>query len=318
MSFTRRELLKLGSAGTMAALVPRLAAISPQEAPGKDASPLDQRYLLHGLNVLCSAHATDSFFTGHSGGAVIAAWFLCREESLEPGTTAVIRSALDRYYPIAPDPFPDEQPLKDGVATLLQALEDGIDQLWRDGHNVIFLALALRALHELPEAVTPSRVQALLRTIQTLEPRVAGKGGIEIPESTTAFSRFVLEEFLASTEGGPGQGYSGHVLTHGRAILDLRLLGHEDFARKCLNAYQLALRTARPKSARKDYTAERPKKPFVFPDRQEYWKRRVAAEDLELGHLFKYPYGFLGLRRHSSNLALNDVCTANSFRLFRS
>lgn len=318
MTLTRRKLLRLGSLGTMAALLPpwRLART---QASSQDPGPsLDRRYLRHGLDVLCNAHASDSFYTGHAGGAIVAAYYLAGEEGLEAGTETVIKAALDHHYGLASSPFPEEEPLPDGVHTVLQSMEDGIDQLCRDGHDVIFLSLALRAMHDLPETVTPSRIRALRRTLETLEPRRSGRGDLDVPESLSSFAEFVLEEFLASTEGGPGQGYSGHLLTHGRAILDLRSLGHEDFAKRCLNAFQLAVKTARPRSPGKDYRAERPRKQFIRPDRKEYWERRVAAGTLELGHLFKYPYGFLGLRRHSKNQALNDVCTENSHRLFRS
>ena len=46
--------------------------------------------------------------------------------------------------------------------------------------------------------------------------------------------------------------------------------------------------------------------------------RRVSAGTMELGHLFKYPYGFYGLRKHSGNQKLNEVCLDNSYRLFTS
>ncbi len=318
MGFTRRELLKRGGVGTMAAFLPRFRVPMGPAPGGGSTPPLDERYLAHGLNVLCNAHSTDSFGSGHAGGAVVSAYYLCREETLEPGTAGVIQTALDRHYGLARDPFPEEEPVQDGIPTILQSMEEGIDQLCRDGHNVIFLSLALKALHDLPQAVTPARIDGLLRTIRSLEPKKKGKGDIEIPESPASFSEFVLEEFLGSTEGGPGQGYSGHLLTYGRAILDLRALGHEPFARKCLNAFRLAVKTARPGSPAKDYRAGRPKVEFLRPDRRAYWERRAATGTMELGHLFKYPYGFFGLRRHSKNEVLNEVCIDNSYRLFRS
>ncbi len=318
MALTRRELLGVGGASAMAALLPSFRASRPLTSSGNASPPIDQRYLMHGLNLLCNAHASDSFATGHAGGAVISAFYLCRDEELEPGTEEVIKSALDEHYAVTPGPFPEEKPVEDGIPTLLKSLEAGIDQLWRDGHNVIFLALALRALHDLPQAVTPSRIDGLRRTLIALEPRISGKGDIRIPESMSAFAEFVLEEFLGSTEGGPGQGYSGHLLTYGRAIADLRMLGHERFAEKCLNAFQLAVKTARPSSPGEGYRAERPEVAFLHPDSKKYWQRRASAGTMELGHLFKYPYAFLGLQRLSKNQELNEVCTDNCYRLFRS
>ncbi len=322
MTVTRRVLLKLGSLGTLATLLPafgrRQDTRDVRGASEARESPLDARYLRHGLNALCSAHATDPFFAGHAGGAVVSAYYLCREETLEVGAAEVIKGALDRHYPLAADPFPKEEPVAGGVEALLTALEPGVDRLCRDGHNVIFLSLALRALHDQPEMATPSRLAALRRTVEALEPKRHGKGEIEVPESTADFAEFVLKEFLACTEGGPGQGYAGHLLTHGRALLDLRLLGHEAFAKKCLNAFQLAVKIARPTAAGADWTAKRRKVEFLRPDRIDYWKRRAAAGSMELGHLFKYPYGYFGVRRHSTNEALKQVCTDQSFRLFTS
>ncbi len=316
MAFTRRELLRLGGLGSMAAMLPSFRAPRLLAAPGDCTSPLDPLYLTHGLNLLCSAHATDAFYAGHAGGAVISAYYLCREENLEPGTEDVVKTALDRHYPLTPDPFPEEKPVADGIASILLSQEKGIEQLCRSGHNVIFLSLALKAMHDLPQAVTPSRIEGLRRTIESLAPRSKGESDIQVPESTSSFSEFVLEEFLGSTEGGPGQGFSGHLLTYGRAILDLRLLGHEAFAQKCLGAFKLAVRTARPRSPGKNYKAVRPKTEFLRPDGKGYWERRVAADSMEIGHLFKYPYGFFGLRNQSKNKELNAVCLDNSYRLF--
>ena len=316
--YTRRNVLQLGGVGAMAALLRGLPPPISTAAPDDSESPLDARYLRHGLNLLCSAHSTDAFLGGHAGGAVISAYYLCREEKLEEGSAEIIQSALDQHYRLAPDPFPAEKPLENGVATLLRSMEDGIDQLCRDGHNVIFLSLALRALHDLPDSVTPARIDGLRKTLQSLEPKKKKKVDVEVPESMSGFSEFVLTEFLGSTEGGPGQGYSGHLLTYGRAILDLRLLGHEVFAKRCIHAYRLAVQTARPRSPVGDYKADRPKVKFLRPDQREYWKRRVSAGTLELGHLFKYPYGFFGVRKHSKNPELNEVCLNHSHRLFPS
>ncbi|HZN40209.1 MAG TPA: hypothetical protein VFD82_15490 [Planctomycetota bacterium] len=315
MVFTRRHLLKLGGLGSAEMVFARLLPPAPAVSPAP--AVLDQRYLAHGLNVLCNAHATDAFVAGHAGGAILTAYYLCREEKLEAGTEDVIKGMLDQHYALAADPFPEEEPRKDAIEVLLRSMEDRVEQLCREGHNVIFLALAIKAMHDLPTAATPSRIAALERTIEALAPRIAGKGQIEVPSATSSFSEFVLDEFLGSTEGGPGQGFSGHLLTHGRAILDLRLLGHETFAKKCLNAFQLAVARARPRSPRKAYTEARERREFLRPDGKQYWVRRVAG-DMELGHVFKYPYGFFGLRRHSQNQVLNDVCFENSYRLFRS
>jgi len=318
MAFSRRALLKWSGYGALAALLPRGRATGSQDPAASQSGPPDLRHLAHGLNLLCGAHASDAFRTGHAGGAVISAYYLCREEKLEAGSADVIRKALEQQYPLAPDPFPAEQPAAGGVQPLLAALEEGIDQLCRSGHDVIFLSLALKAMHELPQSATPARLEGLRRTIQALEPRTRGTGDLAVPASVPEFAEFVLQEFLGSTEGGPGQGYSGHVLTHGRAILDLRALGHEAFAQKCLNAYQLAIKQARPRAPGKDYKAERPKVEFLRPDAKQYWERRAAAGSVELGHMFKYPYGFFGLIRQSKNQELNEVCLANSHRLFRS
>src|SRR5262245_39200456 len=110
MVFTRRELMKLGGAGSAHLM---LGPLLPPAAPPAPAQ-LDQRYLAHGLNVLCNAHTTDAFFTGHAGGAILTAYYLCREEKLEDGTEDVIKGMLDQHYALAADPFPEEEPAKDG------------------------------------------------------------------------------------------------------------------------------------------------------------------------------------------------------------
>ena len=324
MRIERRLFIQLGGFHLLTSLAARCRRGDDEEGAADAGQPLEDAYLVQGLDVLCAAHENSSFRDGHRGAAILAAWFLCRTNLVDSAAVQVVRRILDESYPRADDSgFPAEEAEQDGVRSLLAALEPDIAQLVRDGHNVIFLSLALRALAEVPHLATPARLQGLRKTITALAPRTRGTGSIEIPAVGTPLAAFTLEEFLAHTHvhahariGAAGTGYVGHVLTYGCAILDLHALGHRAFADKCRNGFSLQLERVRGLTAEVTEPVQPTPREFPKADTKEYWVRRREGGELQLGHLFKYPYAFLRLLGQSGNEALNVRCSENSYHLF--
>ena len=78
---------------------------------------LDPIYLQRGLDALCRAHAFDYFADGHRGGAIVSAYFFCREEAVEKEACAQIAALIDANWTSTPlcAPFAEAPPVNDGL-----------------------------------------------------------------------------------------------------------------------------------------------------------------------------------------------------------
>ena len=193
---------------------------------------LDRSYLRLGLDALSRAHSLDYFSDGHRGAAIVAAYFMCREEPVEEAASECIASIIDEHWAATElcAPLPGAAPDPSLLTRFTDAVAANIGEMRMVGHNVIFPSLALKALREMPEAVTPPRVEGLCRLIEAFDtPMEIGRGGDEcFPDldTTPALAESILAEFARSAEAfvGRGQGWTGHMLTVGRAVVDLQAL----------------------------------------------------------------------------------------------
>ena len=284
---------------------------------------LDETYLLAGLDALSRAHSSDYFVDGHRGAAIISAVYLCREERVEDGVAAAIAGLIDRQWAQTPlcAPFPAEPADPALLGRIVAALDVGVGQLRQAGHNVIFASLALKALRNVPEAVTPSRVEGICRLIEAFDTvyDVSAGGADDVPslDPPEAMAGFVLRETLRTMDAfrGRGQGWSGHMLTFGRALLDLERLGYGEVADHGLAAFRQYVARTRmgPLSSDKPRPEHPPSE--LLPLQRAYWERR-EGQPLHLGHCLKYPYGFYGLAALTRDATLVTRCLAESFRIF--
>ncbi len=275
-----------------------------------------------GLDALARAHAMDYFADGHRGAAMVSAYFMCAEESVEEGVSETIGAIVDRYW--APTdlcaPLPDEVPDDSLLAGLIDAVAANVGDLRMVGHNVIFPSLALKALREMPEAITPSRVAGIVKLVEAFDTPmdISIDDDDAFPDlgSTESLAESVLREYVRSAEAfiGRGQGWTGHMLTVGRAVIDLREAGHEDLARTATGALKQYVKRARmgPLDTDKQYTEHGPMP--QGPLTRAYWDKR-RGHDPTLGHCIKYPYGFLGLMARAGDEALEQRCLDVAFRV---
>lgn len=276
---------------------------------------LENEYLWRGLDAIGRAHETDYFADGHRGAAIIAAYFLCREVEAEDGVGDIIRAMIDEHWTHTDlcRPFPAETPEPDLVHRITDTLERSMDGLRQVGHNVIFPSLALKAFRQLPEAVTPSRVSGVCRLIEAftdVEDIQLGQSD-DIPDlgALPAAAELILSEFLTTIDAfdGRGQGWSGHLLTYGRALLDLRQLGYEALAQTAEHAFKIYVKRLRMGPLETDQP--RPEHPAsrLRPHQYAYWERR-RNQPVGIGHVFKYPYGFCGLMDFAQDHGLRQRC----------
>lgn len=89
---------------------------------------LGKEYLLHGLNAMSRAHDADFFRSGHNAGAVISAYYLCREIQVEEGVSAILAASIDERWVETElfAPFPDETPEPNLITHILRTVTDSI------------------------------------------------------------------------------------------------------------------------------------------------------------------------------------------------
>lgn len=283
-------------------------------------SGLGREYLSLGLNAMARAHETNYFAAGHQAGAILSACFFAQEVDLEPGVVESLRSMIDRDWAGTPlcEPLP-EAPAPHGVAPILDALRDNSTKLRQAGHNVILPTLALKAFDRRPEELTAARVDGVVHLIESFQTSdditLDGAPLVDFSEPAEA-AELVLREFLTGVVRfeGRGQGWTGHLLTYSRALLDLGELGHDELVSHCTPAFRLYLKRLRVGPLETDgQHQEHPADP-LRPDQLAYWVQRRDRPS-GFGHNLKYPYGFYGLLSAIDDDELAERCWSVAYRV---
>ncbi|NQU43707.1 hypothetical protein HQ520_10500 [bacterium] len=286
-------------------------------------SEMDKQYLLRGLNALSRAGEHDYFADGHRGAAMIAAVFLCRENAMDAGTDAVIRAIMDEHWTNTDlfAPLSHEEPDPEGLERILSTMEKTMDCLREAGHNVILPTMGLRAFQALPEAITPGRVAGICRMIKQFKPTPdleLGPGDeayhLDDAQSHAEFALSELRRTMRVFEGR-GQGWSGHLLTYARALMDLKEMGYAHTARQAEKGFSLYLKRGRIGPLETDKARPEHEQKPQRPLGKTYWENR-RNRSIEIGHLFKYPYGFYGLLAGAGDAELKARCLEETWRIF--
>lgn len=243
---------------------------------------IDFEYLSKGLNAMARAHLMSSM-AGHLGASLVAGYFVGEQRpELEAEVCDGIENDLQRVmrgesvfgrkmakqatisdsemFAAFPKEKPDES-LIDGIA---EALAKNIDEPRQSGHNVIFAAIAIRALKQHPDFATPSVVEGIQKLIAMFNAASPGNGyygkqkgrihgnRIELPQDD-AFPEYggieemavaVVDELIAQDPKVHRQGYGGlvHVNNHAAAIIDLAEYGYAALLPKALVSHHRHLR----------------------------------------------------------------------------
>jgi len=156
----RREFVELlaGILGGMG--IGRFAEASDSE--NSSGVPLDDSYLEEGLTGMARSKG---WFNAHLGAAVLAGYYMCKENQLSAGTVAGIKKQLDALIQVHKaqfTPFPkmaaDESLIEETPAALGPAVEGG---LRAHGHAVIFTTISTRALRDAPHMAIPPLITRL-------------------------------------------------------------------------------------------------------------------------------------------------------------
>ena len=291
-------------------------------------------YLYKGLCALARAEIANAM-AGHLGAAVIAgSFFLEQHPELDGSVHAAIEGELDRIIggeeslwfdaeksgitiPELFAPFPKARPQSDGTAVLAEALAANIDETRQSGHNVIFAALAIKALAGQPAVATPEMVAGIRALIAKFDGAIPGRGyygaktgwitgdrvplpvGDDLPPyaSEQSLVTAVMDELISSA-AMRRQGFGGlvHIINHAAALVDLSRHGYGELARRGSAAHRQHVLLWRSLPDLKDElgtltpAARDPRTPA-------YWRHSSAATpwSARLTHRVKTLYGFFTL-----------------------
>ncbi len=317
---SRRDFLRLAAA--VGLLGP--AAMGGDAAPPKP-SPLGPEYLAKGLAALSDAHRR-GWLQGHSGAAVLAACYFCKENGLGERTTEALARQIEAFVAKNPDEFPAPVPGR-GTADpvrIVEQLDSQIGALRAGGHDVIFASLALRALRDLPEYATPKIVDGicdLLRLIverRTPDPDTPHNREHPLPPygSTKDVAAITLKATLRPWGDVARVGASGiiHWITHADAVVTLEDLGYADLARRGHAAQRLHIN--QPITGGERGEPDRRPVDWLGPD---YWEsdtpRKLFADTWLAGHAFKLPYSLFRMLRRADDETLTSACLLRATRL---
>jgi len=296
---------------------------------------VDFEYLYRGLCGLARAHQANPF-VGHLGAAVIAGYFFGEDhhdldskvfDAIERDLERIIRGEESVWYdpkktgitiPELFGPFPDEEPQEEQISAIAKALFANIGKTRQSGHNVIFAATAIRALHDHPVYATPSIIGGIQRLIESFNTAGPGRGyfgkqrgwlncdkvpvrvdeGFPLYTSLHAMATAVIDELLRSASIRR-QGFGGlfHIINHAAGLIELSQFGYNDLAQKGLAAHHRHVRLwkALPDVEEELGALESAKHD---PRTPEYWKRTTSSQwSAWLTHRIKTLYGFSSLVR---------------------
>ncbi len=312
---SRRELLRLmaatGAFAPLGAAGWRRAHADDDEDGGEADETVGKAYLIRGLAALARAHEF-RWNVGHHGCAVIAGYYLGRENDLAPGALRGIADHLDRFIRHRAKFMPDEPIRGDGGASvepILEALAETVGSLRSGGHDAIYGSLALRALQDAPEAATPEVIDGVRRLLRRFEREVSVEEPSEHHRSYPMTPYREVDDIVAATldavlrpwshfvKGTPtSAGNVVHWVTHADALVTLRELGHVELAEKAGAAHQQyinhPIESAEP--------GDPPAPPALTDWRAPaYWvsddPRVIQKGSWFFGHSFKLPYSLLRL-----------------------
>ncbi|MDH3380724.1 MAG: hypothetical protein OEQ39_27730, partial [Gammaproteobacteria bacterium] len=127
---------------------------------------------------------------------------------------------------------------------------------------------------------------------------------------------FMFREYLRAVDlfSGYGQGWAGHLMTFGQAVIELARLGHPQLAARARGAFLMYVKTLRrgPKAGDRRIPDHAPFD--VTPLDAEYWERKQRIRE-GLGHAFKYAYSFYHLLPQLRDAALRQECLAKAYQI---
>jgi hypothetical protein len=301
---------------------------------------VDFEYLLKGLTGLANAHRAGTM-AGHLGAAVVAGYFFGEDQADLPGEIyRGIAGELERILHgeeaiwfntkqvgLTPAdlfrPLPQGPPNAKSIASIAATLQNNVGETRQSGHNVIFAAIAIRALHDHGDYATPAIITGIQKLTEGFNNAHAGRGyygkqtgwlnGNQVQlaadndfpayESIEQMVQVTIRELIA-TAAVRKQGFGGlwHIVNHAAAIAELDRFGYAEVARHALPAHHHHIRLWR---SLPDVAGELGAVVKADHDPREpaYWVGMLKRDEARLTHRIKTLYGFYTLRRFIDDAA---------------
>lgn len=296
---------------------------------------IDFDYLYKGICGLARAHRANAM-AGHLGAAVVAGYFFGEEhgdlddkvqraieedlDQIISGDESIWFSAKKAGVTIAElfEPFAEERSDERLIGGIAKELAKNISQTRQSGHNVIFAALAIRALNDHPEYATPSIVSGIRKLIAGFNGAVPGRGyygkeqGWIVGDKVSLadvepFPVYKNEQVMAEVvisdlirwAAVRRQGFGGHfhIINHATALTELSRYGYKDLAKRGLVAHHQHVRLWRSLPDVEDELGKL-NRAAHDPRTAAYWASDGDSQwSAHLTHRIKTLYGFHTLLR---------------------
>jgi len=306
-----------------AALLGGLCLNRNERAAAEVRSLTEKRLVLLGINALARAPEMNYFADGHRGASMVSAHLMCVDNDFDDAAANRIVELFDLNW--APSklcqPFPEGDPVRDAAERVGKTLAEGGGVLREVGHDAIFAMLAIKAFRMLPGSATQERVDGVCNLIRAFKPwrDVEPDESIKPPlfSNEKAASRFILKEASDSIDRfkGFGQGFAGHMLTFGQALVELAAMGDVEWAESCRTAFRKYVTVTRLGPQPDDRKIKDHGFSKLRPNETEYWQKR-GEKTLGIGHVFKYPYAYYELLAKAKDPELEKEFEAKAWQLF--
>ncbi|VTR26727.1 Uncharacterised protein [Actinobacillus pleuropneumoniae] len=292
-------------------------------------SDKDRAILGDGLSMLSQCRRqTGDIWQAHYGAAAIAGYFFIKANHLpgkvEEAVAAENQRMIAKYLQTG-TATGESVSVGSAESRILAALDDTIDGLHWVGHNVIYAAISLAALHELGGGLRHEAAD-IAELISSFAKTIPGRSwigysaaevkrltldeldGISEITDSDQLSAFILNELASYSVIYRAEAHHdlmGHMLTYSHALNILYDLGHHDYFHRGLPGLLKivkVLRASRQLDPAEPIRIVSPvdRLPLVeaprsawLPHQPEYWAGIDGdVIDWDFGHLFKFPFSF--------------------------
>ncbi|MDQ0900856.1 MULTISPECIES: hypothetical protein [unclassified Paenibacillus] len=291
---------------------------------------LNQSILRDGLAIISSCKKeTGDIWQAHFGAAAISSYFFVRSNNLSQELTRLVISQAEAMVKMIHGTNGVQRRSGCGEQTavnaILEALDKTIDQLHWVGHNVIYSAASLLAIHELKGWGSTEDISGITDLIRAFERTIPGRSwigfsasevkrmeitdedgfpAISNPNELSTFVLKQLAEFPVIYRAESHHDLIGHMLTFSHALNILFDLGHISFFERGLPPIMKLIkvlrnsRNVKPGDSIKlvspvDQLPLQPaKRANVLPIEIKFWEKDYSENDWDYGHVFKFPHSF--------------------------
>ncbi|MBL0385160.1 hypothetical protein JJB07_00750 [Tumebacillus sp. ITR2] len=188
---------------------------------------LSEKYLELGLIGLGRAGEEGGWFGGHTGAAVLAAFYMSREENLPEHVQVGLQRMADHFISKFPKlfvPYEKEQADPALLEVVLDGLRANAARLSHSGHGLAYGFLALRALTERPDMLIPSLVNGFSVTLTE-----SSKGSGNRYYGLADYSTFTVEQVTEIPAYNSLQDLAERALEECRVIVPTMTLGEKRY-----------------------------------------------------------------------------------------